>query len=377
MKLVYKFSPNYRDDLSTKGIMFHLLIGLLVVFIATDIYYFVEYGAAYGIRAIGLLLSSVVAAVLTEVVWCLVSKKDIKTFLCSSFPWITAIILVLTVQVSTSYYAVIISTIIAIFFGKLVFGGFGHNIFNPAGVGRAVIASSFTGSVVNDFVAKATPTATFANQGWFAASESAFNSFISKFGGLGGMFLGTYQGAIGETSTLVILLVAIYYVYKKVIDYRIPVVYIGTIFITSLIIGFANGQGIWYPIFHILTGGAMFGAVFMLTDPVTNPTSIPGRIVFAMGAAFFTVLIRINANLPEGVLYSILIMNILTPTIEKMFDSHQIHDEKKNLKKVIITFVVGFLIVFGMAMYKTNASEAAVNINDSIVSVYKIGGEKV
>ncbi|MDI9518555.1 MAG: RnfABCDGE type electron transport complex subunit D, partial [Bacillota bacterium] len=99
MKLVYKFSPNYRDDLSTKEIMLHLLVGLLVVFIATDIYYFVEYGAAFGIRAIGLLVSSVVAATLTEVVWCLVLKKDIKTFLSSSFPWITAIILTLTVQV--------------------------------------------------------------------------------------------------------------------------------------------------------------------------------------------------------------------------------------------------------------------------------------
>lgn len=375
MKLVYKFSPNYRDDLSTKEIMFHLLIALLVVFIATDIYYFVEYGAAFGIRAIGLLVSSVVAATLTEVVWCLVLKKDIKTFLSSSFPWITAIILTLTVQVSASYYSVIISTIIAIFFGKLVFGGFGQNIFNPAGVGRAVFASSFAGSVVNDFVTGATPTATFANEGWFAASDAAFNTFVSKFGGLTGLFIGTHPGAIGETSFLVILIVGIYLAYKKVLDYRIPVVYMGTIFVTTLIIGLVNGQGIWYPIFHLLTGGAMFGAVFMLTDPVTNPTSIPGRIVFAMGAAFFTVLIRINANLPEGVLFSILLMNILTPAIEKMFDSHQINDEKKNLKKVIITFVVGFLIVFGMAMYKVNTAKAAVNTNNSIVSVCKIGGK--
>ena len=361
MKLNYKFSPNYRDELSTKGIMFQLLIGLLVVFLATDIYYFVELGSDYGIRAIGLLISSVVAAVLTEVVWCLALKKDIKTYLSSSFPWITAIILTLTVQVSTSYYALIISTIIAIFFGKLVFGGFGQNIFNPAAVGRAVIASSFTGSVVNDFVSGATPTASFANEGWFAASDAAFNTFIDKFGGLTNMFIGMYPGSIGATSALILLLVGIYLTYKKVIDYRVSVVYISTIFVTTLIIGLVNGQGIWYPLFHVLTGGAMFGAVFMLTDPVTNPTSIPGRIVFAMGAAFFTVLIRINGNLPEGVLYSILLMNILTPAIEKMFDSHQVHAESKNLKKVIICFVVGLVIVLGMAMFKVNNAETAIN----------------
>ena len=361
MKLKYKFSPNYHDSISTKGIMFDLLIGLLVVFAASDIYYFIAYGSSYGIRAIGLLISSILAAVLTEIVWCLVLKKDIKKYLNSSFPWITAIILTLTVQVSISYYALIVSTIIAIFFGKLVFGGFGQNIFNPAAVGRAVVASSFTGSVVADFVSGATPTSVFANEGWFASSNSAFNTFISKFGGLTNLFLGLYPGAIGETSVLVLLLVGIFLVYRKVIDYRVLVIYIGTIFITTLIIGLMNGQGIWYPIFHIFTGGAMFGAIFMLTDPVTNPTAIPGRIVFAMGAAFFTVLIRINSNLPEGVLYSILLMNILTPAIEKMFDSHQVNSEKNNLKKVLISFVVGLIIVVGMTMFKLNYKEIAIN----------------
>lgn len=360
MKLVYKVSPNYRDSISTQGIMFHLCLGLIVVFAASDIYYFINYGADYGIRAIGLLLSSVVAAVLTEAAWNFFTKKDIKEGLLSSFPWITAIILTLMCQVNISYYALIISTIIAIFFGKLVFGGFGNNIFNPAAFGRAVIAASFTSSVVKDFTMGATPTAEFANKGWFV-TQSAFDSFLNGFGGIFGLFLGNYPGAMGETSALVILLVGIYLVYKKVIDYRVPVVYIATLFITTLIIGLVNGQGIMYPLFHVLTGGAMFGAVFMMTDPVTNPTAIPGRIVFAMGCAFFTILIRINANLPEGVMYSILLMNLLTPAIEKIFDCGQIQSEKKNLRAVLVSFVCGVLICVGMSMYKVSKNETAVN----------------
>ena len=371
MKFTFKTSPNYQNELSTKGIMFDLLIGLMVVFVASDIYYFVSLGSSYGIRAIGLLVTSIVAAVGTEAIWCLVLKNDIKKYLSSSFPWITAIILTLTCTVSISYYALFISTIIAIFFGKLVFGGFGQNIFNPAAVGRAVIASSFTGSVVADFVSGATPTAAYAAEGWFSTSSSAFNTFISKFGGLSNMFIGMYPGAIGETSALVLILVGIYLAYKKVIDYRVSIVYIATIFITTLIIGLVHGQGIWYPLFHILTGGAMFGAVFMLTDPVTNPTVIPGRIVFAMGCAFITILIRINANLPEGVLYSILIMNMLTPAIEKMFDYRQIQEAGKNLKKVVICFVVGLLICVGMSVYKTNKASSVASVNSAVVALVK------
>lgn len=370
MKLVYKVSPNYRDSLSTQEIMIKLCLGLLVVFIASDVYYFVNYGVEFGLRAIGLLISSIISAILTEVVWCYFTKKNIKESLMASFPWVTAIILTLMCQVSVSYYALIVSTILCIFFGKLVFGGFGQNVFNPAALGRSIIAASFTSSIVNDFVTGATPTSTISSMGWFM-SEATFNNAIGKFNGLFGLFLGTHSGAIGETSVLIILLVGIYLAFKNVIDYRVPVVYICTLFFTTLIIGLINGQGIWFPLFHVLTGGAMFGAVFMMTDPVTNPTVIPGRIVFAMGCAFLTVLIRINANLPEGVMYSILLMNALTPAIEKIFDCGQIQDEKKNLKYVLITLVCGILICVGMSLYKVSNTEVVSNNSANVVALYK------
>lgn len=366
MKFKIKAAPNYRDNLSTKGIMRDLTIGLLVVFIVRVIYYFTSISSEYGIRSILLLLTSLVSAFVTEAIFALVIKKDVKTYIANSFGWVTAIILTLMVQVNLSYYALAISTSLALLFAKLVFGGFGQNIFNPAAVGRAIIASSFGGSVVADIVSSATPTQAFANLGWFV-NNATFTDFANSYGGLTNLFMGFYPGSIGETSVLVILIVGIFLAYRKVIDYRVPITYILTMFITTLLIGLLHNQGLWYPLFHIFTGGAVFGAVFMLTDPVTNPTVIPGRIMFAMGAAFITVLIRINAYLPEGVLYSILLMNMMTPAIERLFDSNQIFAEKKNLNKLIIFFVIGLLICVGMSMLKAGPSEDVARVLSHMV----------
>ena len=162
------------------------------------------------------------------------------------------------------------------------------------------------------------------------------------------MALGLYPGAIGETSALVIILVGLFLVVRRVIDWRVPVTYIVTLFVLALGLGLMQGQPLTYALYHVLTGGAMFGAVFMLTDPVTSPTSAGGRIFFAMGAAIVTFVIRIGASLPEGVLYSILIMNMLTPLIENLFDGVQIDDKKKNIRNNAILAVVGLVLMASM-----------------------------
>ncbi len=345
MKFTFKPSPNYRDTLSTGRIMMELTAGLLVVFAFTLVLYATnaDYGASYAIRAVFLMVAAVVTACVTEILWCLATKKDILSTLKSSYPWVTGIILALMCQVNIDVYALIASTIIAIVFGKLVFGGFGQNIFNPAAVGRAVIFASFSGKVAADFVTGATPTSTIASNGWLVANNS-INVILDQFGGLGNLFIGNYPGAMGETSALIILLVGAFLAWRKVIDWRVPVTYLATLFIITLLIGTLHGVGFWYPLYHLLTGGAMFGAVFMMTDPVTNPTSAPGRILFAIGCAVLTVIIRIKANLPEGVLYSILLMNMMTPMIEKLTDGNQIKMMKKNLVSIGIFFVAGVAI---------------------------------
>lgn len=256
------------------------------------------------------------------------------------------------VPISTRPYALIISTAFAIIFGKMLFGGFGHNIFNPAAVGRAVIFATFTGASTN-LVTSATPTALIANSyGWVPANADALDGFLSQVGGWSSLFLGTYPGALGETFTIAIVLIGIFLIVRKIIDWRVPVVYLGTIFVMTAIVAIITGVGsyhgipgfIWYPVLHLILGGVVFGAFFMLTDPVTSPTSAAGRTIFALGAGILTVLIRLTGNLPEGCLYSILLMNMMTPLIESLLDGKQLDILKKAKHGFIYLALVGLAI---------------------------------
>lgn len=328
MEIKYRANPNARDSMSTQKIMLRLTIGLLVVY-AFGLYHAFTLGKAYLINAIILMVVAVVAALATETIWALATKeKNILDYLKNSFGWVTAIILVLTVTYDTHPYAIAIATIIAIFFGKLVFGGFGQNIFNPAGVGRAILGTSFAANKITDVLSGATPANTFASAGWLI-KQADFAVYLEDFGGLKNLFFGLYEGAIGETSTILLIAVAIYLAITKVIDWRVPAVYVGVIFVGTTLIGVLNGIGIAYSLAFISTGGILFGAVFMLTDPVTNPNTRVGRIIFAGVAAILTVLIRLFASLPEGVVFSILIANMLTCVIEKITDGNQLDNVKK------------------------------------------------
>ena len=355
MQFKFRANPNIRDNNSTQKIMLRLTIGLLVVY-AFGLYHASTLGSAYLVNAIILMVVAVVCALVTEVIWALATKeKDIIKYLKNSFGWVTAIILVLTVSYDTHPYAVAVSTIVAIFFGKLVFGGFGQNIFNPAAVGRAVLGTSFAGNKIVDVLSGATPANSFASAGWLIKTDD-FATYLEDFGGLKNLFFGLYEGAIGETSTILLILVAIYLIVTKVIDWRIPVIYVGVIFVGTTIIGLVNGIGMAYPLAFIATGGIFFGAVFMLTDPVTNPNTRVGRIIYAGIAAILTVLIRLFASLPEGVVFSILIANMLTCVIEKVTDGNQIKDAKKfNIAvPAFIVVLVACIAVCGTGLTKNS-----------------------
>ena len=214
---------------------------------------------------------------------------------------------VLMTPISIRPFALIVSTFLCILFGKLLFGGFGNNIFNPAAVGRAIIFATFMGATT-DVVTTATPTTTIATEfNWLVLDSDLITEMMDAIGGLGTLFTGWYPGALGETSALLILILGVILAIRKVIDWRIPTIYLGSIFVLTAAIALFRGVGsygnlpgfIWYPLVHVLTGGVVFGAVFMLTDPVTSPTSAQGKTIFALGAAIITVLIRIKANLPK------------------------------------------------------------------------------
>ena len=347
MKFIEKVSPNFRDkDHSTKSIMGELSVGLMAIFVFSMVYYFQEYGMDYVLQGVGILVTSIVVAMVTEVLFALAMKRNIKVHLRSSFPLVTAIILALIVPISTTFFSIGVASFFAIFFGKLVFGGFGHNIFNPAGVGRMVIFSSLVGSTVNDVTTGATPISSMANAGWMIKDVDITQQFLDQFGGLSNLFLGWYPGAIGETSALLIILVGVYLAYRKVLDWRVPVVYVGSVFLFTTVIALTNGVGMWYPMFHILSGGLMFGAVFMLTDPVTNPTTITGRVIYSIGVAALTVVIRLQSSLPGGVVYAILIMNMVSPLIDKLTDAWSIYAVKKYSISIAATLAIGFLFTF-------------------------------
>lgn len=345
MELKFETAPHMQRKNSTGRIMMHLTIALLIVYVFA-LYRAYSLGTAYLLNAILLMLASNVTAILTECVWAKCRHIKIKEQLESSFPWVTAIILTLMVQVNTEVYAIVVATFIAIFFGKLVFGGFGQNIFNPAAVGRAIIFASFAGNISVDLITSATPASTLAAVGQIA-TPSDFAIFLNDFGGLGNLALGLYQGAMGETSSLLILALGVYLTLMDVIDWRIPVTYLGVIFVGSFLVALPHGLGFDYALYAVLTGGAVFGAVFMLTDPVTSPTTRAGKMVYAALTALITVIIRYYSNLPEGVLYSILFGNILTPVIDKYFAGKQVeHLNKINIS--VITVVLASVVLIGV-----------------------------
>lgn len=381
MKLIYKPSPNYRSGQSTSSTMKDLTLCLLAVVVFATAWYSTVMGAAYGLRVIGLTLTAIMTALICDALWAKCTKQDVKSFILSNYSWVTALILVLISQLRVSYYAMVICTAIAIIFGKHVFGGFGQNIFNPAAFGEAVLMSNFAATYSEDFATGATPTMAAKSLGWLMKAEA-----YDQLPTLGKMLLGNYASTIGSTCAVLLLLCFIYLLIQKDIDWQTPVVYVATVFIETMLIALITGVSLRLPVFHVLAGGVLFGAVFMVTDPVTSPVTIPGRIVFALGAATLTVILRLKSNLPDGVLYSILLMNALVPAIDKIFDGNQIKEHKKMGRKVFISSVCLMLIAIGTGVLSANekkvkeaeeeaAAKAEVNPKASDASASQTLGE--
>ncbi|MBR2762412.1 MAG: RnfABCDGE type electron transport complex subunit D [Solobacterium sp.] len=360
MKLTFKPSPNYRNKQSTLLIMRDLTMCLVAVLLYSIIFYSAKYGASYGLRVVIHTVIAVGCALACDAVFFKIMKKDIKTGILSSFSWVTALILVLISRIDTAYYAMAVATIIAVFFGKLVFGGFGQNIFNPAALGAAIIMTNFSASYVADFTTGATPTTSASSVGWMIP-RADFAEFIAQYGGLGNMFFGQYASTMGSTCALLILVCGAFLIWRRDIDWQLPVFYIGTIFVEALLIGLMHGAGIEYALFFLLAGGILFGGVFMVTDPVTTPVTIPGRVLWAIGAASLTVIIRAKANLSDGVLFAILLMNMLTPAIDKLFDGNQIKDAVKFRNYVLIggAASVAVTLLTGIAVVPKEPAAAA------------------
>ncbi|MGL4335450.1 MAG: RnfABCDGE type electron transport complex subunit D [Turicibacter sp.] len=319
-------TPHLHSRSSTQQIMNEFSAVLLFVSVMAVGVYAYQWGAAYALKGSLIVLVSIIAAILTETVY-FASQKKFKngyewlSLIVKSYPIITAILFALCLPIGTPLPVVAIGSAVAVYFGKLLFGGVGYNPFNPALVGRALVTITWGGLLTTtlsntDVISMATPLVNMAQNAYVGTYEQ----LVAPYGGMMSLFIGNYPSALGESVSFAIILAGIYLIKRHIIDWRIPVFYVGTVFVMTWIIGAMNGQaGIWYPTFHLLSGGLLFGAVFMATDLVTSPVARKGKVLFGVSLGILTVIIRMLGNYPEGVFFSILFMNLFKAVIDKSF----------------------------------------------------------
>ena len=281
-------SPHIRHEDSTRGIMADVIIALLPAAI---------YGCIlFGWRAIAILAVTIATAVASEAVWNIALHKNQTIGDFSAV--LTGLLLGMNLSSETPIWIAAIGSVVAIIVVKQMFGGLGFNFANPAMTARIVLLVSFAGRMSNyvspiDAVSSAPPL----------AREATFT--------LKQLFFGMHGGAIGETSAFLLIIGGIYLMLRRVIKPIIPVAFIGTVAVCSLI----AKQDLALSVFG---GGLVLGAIFMATDYTTSPTTNLGKLIFGIGCGLITFVIRHFGSLPEGVSYAILLMNILTPHINKL-----------------------------------------------------------
>ena len=312
MKLLTTSAPHVRTQDSTRKIMTDVLIALIPAVIAAT--YF------FGFYALILVIVGVVSAELVELFIMRVLKKD-KEFVPNGSAAVTGLLLALNVSVATPWWVLLIGVVFAIAIVKHVFGGLGQNTFNPALAGRVFLLVSFPSAMTTwyspinkffgmypaDIQTTATPLAVLKLQGFEAAKSF---SYID-------LFFGNRGGSLGETSIILLLLGFSYLVVRGRIKVMVPATYIGSVLLFSWIFYMVDPSKYGSPLFHILTGGLMLGALFMATDMVTSPMTIKGQAIFGVGCGLLTMVIRYFGGYPEGVSLSIIIMNALVPLIDR------------------------------------------------------------
>lgn len=293
-------TPHVRSKESIQSIMRDVIIALVPA-TAMGIYYF-------GLKALILIVAAIVSAVFFEWLYEKITKKPVTISDLSAV--VTGLLLAMNLPASAPVWVPIVGSAFAIIFAKQLFGGLGQNFINPALAGRAFLLASYptemttwtapTGFSGADAVAVATPL-----------SQLKAGELTTS---LGDLIVGNVGGCIGETCAIALIIGGIYLLYKHVISWKIPVIYIATVFILFAVIG---RHGVRMPLQEIMAGGVMLGGIFMATDYASSPVTPKGQVIFAIGAGLITYLIRTFGGYPEGVSYSILLMNVCVPLIER------------------------------------------------------------
>ena len=313
LKLIATSNPHIRSNETTQTIMRDVIVAMLPALVFACV--------RFGARALALTAVSVVACVFWEWLYRKLMKKHQTVGDLSAA--VTGMLLAFVSPVTMPYWMAVVGAFFAIIIVKQLFGGIGKNFVNPALAGRAFLVGSYAGVMttwidpaagkaplmgsVADIVTAATPMA-YLKVGDMAGMAEKYEVMD--------LFVGNCGGSMGEVSALALLVGGAYLIYRKVIGWQIPVAYIGTVAVLSFLFP-KTGSGIEFMLYSVFGGGLFLGAIFMATDYVTSPVTKKGQLVFGIGCGLFTVLIRYFGSYNEGVCYSIMVMNLLVPLIEK------------------------------------------------------------
>ena len=292
-------TPHVRSKESIQSIMRDVIIALIPA-TAAGIYYF-------GLNALILIIASIVSCVVFEALYQKATKKPVTVSDLSAV--VTGLLLAMNLPAAAPVWVAIVGGAFAIIFAKQLFGGLGQNFINPALAGRAFLLASYP----TEMTTWSVPTGLAADAATYATPLAQMKAGTLD-ANLLDLFIGRCGGTIGETCAIALIIGGVYLLYKHVISWKIPVIYIATVFILFAAIG---RHGVRMPVHEILAGGVMLGGIFMATDYASSPVTPKGQIIFAVGAGLLTYLIRTFGGYPEGVSYSILIMNCCVPLIER------------------------------------------------------------
>ena len=318
-KLLISPSPHVHSGDSIEKNMYGVLVALLPAFICSVLF--------FGMGALVVTLTSVIACLVFEyLIQKLLLKQQPTIFDGSAL--ITGVLLAFNVPSNLPVWIIIIGALVAIGIGKMSFGGLGCNIFNPALVGRVFLLISFPVQMTTWPVASglntpyldaqtgATPLALMKE----ALKSGQSVSDVMTSGAIGSyrdLFLGNMGSSLGEIAAIALLIGFVYMLFRKIITWHIPVTIFATVFVFAGILHLCNPEQFADPVFHLLTGGMMLGAIFMATDYVTSPMSNKGMVIYGIGIGVITIVIRVFGAYPEGMSFAILIMNAFTPLLNR------------------------------------------------------------
>ena len=311
-KLIVSTSPHVHTRMTTGSIMRDVLIALSPAVIASLV--------LFGLKSLLIIATCTVSAILSEYVFNVLTKK--KQTVGDFSAAVTGVILALTLPATVKIWHCILGAVIAIIVVKCLFGGIGCNFANPAVTSRIFLIFSFAeigGGTATKFMSEA-DLVTGATPLEIMQSGRPLRYLPD----MADMFVGNRGGAIGETCAIAIILGFLYLVLRKVIRWEVPTIFVATVFLLS----WAIKMDLTFATYQVLSGGLLFGAVFMATDYVTSPITVKGKMLFALGCGILTTVIRIYGDYPEGVSFAILLMNIVSPYLEKLTAPHPLGGKK-------------------------------------------------